>query len=230
MTTALPLQPPVLPMLQGVAGALRADLAARPTSAALNGGALPEGGGLVLKRPSGQPPCPSPNLTQGQGRAECWEGGGLGCPDPSPPPKLTVGEGQDLPLPAARCPDGGAPPERQGAMGDHNHPLPKASARSPPLLQKRSEEVAQGLGLRPAPEGHGVMGEHGVADPPRAGYKGALQGLGLWPARGGGEKRRGAASSNPPLTGASSRAQGNPARRARAPRRRLHGRASSEVT
>ena len=71
VTTALPLQPPVLPMLQGVAGALRADLAARPTSAALNGGALPEDGGLVLKRPSGQPPCPSPNLTQGQGRAEC---------------------------------------------------------------------------------------------------------------------------------------------------------------
>ena len=230
MTTALPLQPPVLPMLQGVAAALRADLAARPTSAAFNGGALPEDGGLVLKRPSGQPPCPSPPLTLGQGRAECWEGGGLGCPDPSSPRKLTVGEGQDLPLLAAWCPDGGASPERQGAMGDHNHPLPKASACSPPLLQKREEEAAQGLSLRPAPERHGLMGGHGVTDPARAGYKGALQGLGLWPARGGGEKRRGAASSSPPLTGASSGAQGNPARRARAPRRRLHGMASSEVT
>ena len=114
-----------------------------------------------------------------------------------PPPKLTVGEDQDLPLPAARCPDGGASPEGQGAIGDHNHPLPKASAHIPPIIQKGEEEVVQGLGLWPAPEGLGVMGGHGVTDSPQAGYKGALQGLGLWPARGGGAKRRGAASSSP---------------------------------
>ena len=88
----------------------------------------------------------------------------------------------------------------------------------------------QGLGLWPAPEGLGVMGGHGVTDLPQAGYKGALQGLGLWPARAGGAKRRGAANSSPPLTVASSGAPVNPARRARPPRRRLHGRGSSEVT
>ena len=52
----------------------------------------------------------------------------------------------------------------------------------PPLLYMGEKEVVQGLSLRLAPEGHGVMGGHGVADSPQAGYKGALQGLGLWPA------------------------------------------------
>ena len=119
MATALPSQPPLLPMLQGVAGVLPAGLAARPTSAALNGGALPEDEGFVLKRPSGLPPRPSPNLTLGQGRAECWEGGGLGYPDPSSPPTLTV----------AWCPNGGASrllplPPSVVMGGDHNFPLP----------------------------------------------------------------------------------------------------------
>ena len=49
--TALPSQPPVLPILHAVAGALPAGLAARPTSALLNGEALPEDEGLVLERP-----------------------------------------------------------------------------------------------------------------------------------------------------------------------------------
>ena len=115
----------------------------------------------------------------------------------------------------------------------------------PPTTQAGSEGAAQGLGLRPAWGGQeraphagmtgkqredGVMGGHGVTDSPQAGYRGALQGLGLWPAQGGGAKRRVAASSSPTLTGASSGTPGNPARRARAPQRRLHGRASSEVT
>ena len=56
--------------------------------------------------------------------------------------------------------------------------------------------MVQGLGLWPAPEGHGVMGGHGVTDSPQVGYKGALQGLGLWLTQGG-EKRRGATSSSP---------------------------------
>ena len=129
MATALPSQPQVLPILQGVAGALPAGLAARPTSAALYGGALPEDEGLVLKRPPGLPPRPSPNLTLGQGRAECWEGGGLGYPDPCSRPELTVREGQDLPLPAARCPNGGAsrlpPPSPSGGDGGRSQ-LPLA--------------------------------------------------------------------------------------------------------
>ena len=111
MATALPSQPPVLPMLQSVARALPAGLTARPTSAALNGGALPEDEGLVLKRPLGVPPRPSPHLTLGQGRANCWEGGGLGYRDPSSPPKLTVGEGQDLPPPAGSKMSTGMPSE-----------------------------------------------------------------------------------------------------------------------
>ena len=56
-----------------------------PTNAMPNGGALPEDESLVPKRPSRQPPRPSLNLTLGQGRAECWEGRGLGYPDPPPP-------------------------------------------------------------------------------------------------------------------------------------------------
>ena len=122
MVTALPSQPPVLPVLQGVAGALPAGLAARPTSAALTGGAPPEDEGLVPKRPPGLPPRPSPNTTVGQGKAECWEGGGLGYPDPSSP-------SSPLELPAARCPNGGASrllpfPQAAVMRGDHNFSLP----------------------------------------------------------------------------------------------------------
>ena len=76
----------------------------------------------------------------------------------------------------------------------------------------------------------GELGGHVVTASPQTGYKGASQGLGLWPAQGGGEQRRGATSSRSPLTGASSGALGNPARGGRTPPRRLHGRASSEVT
>ena len=71
MATALPSQIPELPILHGVPEALPAGLAARPTSAALNGSALPNDEGLVLQRHSRRPPRPSPNLTLGQGRAEC---------------------------------------------------------------------------------------------------------------------------------------------------------------
>ena len=74
------------------------------------------------------------------------------------------------------------------------------------------------------------LGGHEVTASPPTGYKGASQGLGLWPAQGRGEQRRGATSGSPPLTGPSSGAPGNPAKGGRAPRRRLHGRASSEVT
>ena len=66
---------------------------------------------------------------------------------------------------------GATPPTAAGTEGDHNFPLP----------QPEEKEVVQGLGLWPAPEGHGVMGGHGVTDSPQAGYKGALQDLGLWP-------------------------------------------------
>ena len=76
----------------------------------------------------------------------------------------------------------------------------------------------------------GELGGHEVTASPQTGYKGASQGLGLWPARGGGAQRRGATSGSAPLTGASSGAPGNPASGGRAPRRRLHGRASLEVT
>ena len=76
----------------------------------------------------------------------------------------------------------------------------------------------------------GQLGGHEVTALPQTGHKGASHGLGLWPAQGGGEQRRGATSGGPPLTGASSGAPGNPARGGRTPRRRLHGRASSEVT
>ena len=55
-----PLQPPVLQLLQGTAGALLAGLAACPTDAEPNGGALPEDTGLLRKRPSGLPSHPTP--------------------------------------------------------------------------------------------------------------------------------------------------------------------------
>ena len=95
--TTLPLLPPVLPMLQGVAGALRADLAARPTSAALNGGVLPEDEGVVLKRPARQPPGPSPNPGAGKGRV--LGGGRAWVPRPLPPPQID-GRGRSRPPPA----------------------------------------------------------------------------------------------------------------------------------
>ena len=117
-----------------------------------------------------------------------------------------------------------------------------AATRPPPRWSQRARRRALACGqpgvgrsaphagMSGQPRKDGAMGGHGVADSPRAGHKGALQGLSLWPAQGGGAKRRGPASSRPPLTGASSGMPGNPTRRARAPRRRLHGRASSEVT
>ena len=70
----------------------------------------------------------------------------------------------------------------------------------------------------------GELGGHELTASLQTRYNGALQGLGLWPAQGGGEQRRRATSGGPLL------APDNPARGGRVPLRRLHGRASSEVT
>ena len=101
-----PLQPPALPLLQGTASSLLAGPATYPQDVALNGGALPEGdAGPPQKGPSGLPPHPTPNLTSGQGRAESWEGAGLGNP---PPPPLPSRRRQGLVL-TAPCQLQGAP-------------------------------------------------------------------------------------------------------------------------
>ena len=101
MVTALPLQPPVLPMLPGIAVALPAGFAVRPTSAALHGAMLPEDEGLVLKRPQHYFLAPPLTLPWGREGQSAGRGEGLGTPNP-------LGEGQVLPLVASRCPYGGA--------------------------------------------------------------------------------------------------------------------------
>ena len=134
---AAPPQPPALPLLQGTASSLLAGPAAYLQDVALNGGALPQGdAGPPQKGPSGLPPHPTPNLISGQGRAESWEGAGLGNPPPSPPLKKTAGAGFNGSLPAAGCPNGGAsrwlpPPPPMAAVGeDHNFPVPDRQARA----------------------------------------------------------------------------------------------------
>ena len=171
-------------------------------------------------------PLPPPGQRR---RQQCAPSGNVGVT----PPMAAGTEGDrnfPLPQPEEKEVVQGRPQRGKGRWGTTITPSPRRVRIVPPLLQMGEKEVVQGLGLWPAPEGHGVMGGHGVTDSPRAGYKGALQGLGLWLAQGGGEKWQGATSSSTPLTGASSGAPGNPAWRGRAPRRRLHGRASSEVT
>ena len=125
---------------------------------------------------------PLPPSGQRQQRAPC---GNVGA---TPPMAADTGEDHNFPFPqpeemeVVRGLGLWSAPEGQRAMGDHNHPLPTASAHSPPLLQMGEKKVVQGLGVWPAPEGHGVMGGHGVTDSPQAGYKGVLHGLGMWPA------------------------------------------------
>ena len=152
---------------------------------------------------------------------------------------------------------GGCAPPHGGiewGEGDHNHPLPTPAAR--PRGDKFHPKVDFGGFLEPRGGGAarplsakledtckvifhrgegdqnhpGQMCGHEVTASPQTGYKGASQGLGLGPAQGGGPQRQGATSGGPPITGMSSRAPANPARGGKAPRRRLHGRASSEVT
>ena len=143
-----PLQPPVLPLLQGTASLLLAGPAACLKDVALNGGALPdEGAGLLQQGPSGLPPHPTPNLTSGQGRAESWKRAGLGNPPPSPPLRKTAAAGFNGSLLAAGCPNGGASrwlPPLVAAMGeDHNFPLPDKQARA--VAHWREPGAATGL-------------------------------------------------------------------------------------
>ena len=142
-----PLQPLVLPLLQGTASLLLAGPAACLKDVALNGGALPNEDAGLQQRPSGLPPHPTPNLTSRQGRAESWERAGLGNPPPSPPLRKTAGAGFNGSLPAAGCPNGGASrwlPPPVAAMGeDHNFPLPDKQARA--VAHWREPGAATGL-------------------------------------------------------------------------------------
>ena len=282
-----PLQPLVLPLLQGTASLLLAGPAACLKDVALNGGALPNEDAGLQQRPSGLPPHPTPNLTSRQGRAESWERAGLGNPPPSPPLRKTAGAGFNGSLPAAGCPNGGASrwlPPPVAAMGeDHNFPLPDKQARA--VAHWREPGAATGLpqGCHRAatglPQGanrsrrgrararapddrgggpRGFLGGRGKGGscygPPLTGAPPGAMGTPphKWPGiqrvrtgQGSGqgsdgvwrgpvglprEQWRRGSGSDPPLTGASSGALGNPSHKGRAPPRRLHGRASSEVT
>ena len=138
-----------------------------------------------------------------------------------------VGEDHNFPLPAAECSHGGMlrwlpPPPPQTVVTGEDH--------NPPLLGRQAHAGVPRWGP-------GDVHKASTGVPPGIQRVGVGQGAG----QGSGGKWRGpvglpreqwrrGSGSGPPLTGASSGAQGNPSRKGLAPPRRLHGRASSEVT
>ena len=127
----------------------------------------------VLKWGAGDPnhPLPHPVVTTGQALAQVLR----------PPFGVLISEEGDhnhsLPPPPRQRRRhtlsgivGVMPPIAAGTRGDHNFHLP----------QPGEKEVFQGvLGLWPAPRGHMVMGDQGLAHLPQAGPVGALEGPGL---------------------------------------------------